>query len=423
MNTTAIAELTLVLLDRAVELYQDNPRAVDMLRRQRARFDEPIRLAVIGPPRAGKSTVVDALSASGRSLREIVPVDTRGVEPDAAPGEIRARCADADAVLCLLRRPQGAELDVLRAVNEHPVARTAPVNAVAVLSRADELGGGRADAVISARQIARRARRERELRALCQDVVAVAGQAASAGRTLNAAEFDALRTLASVPTELLEAQLLSVQRFASAKAPLPVDAGTRERLLERLGLFGVRLAVTLVRQGNDTQPTLAAQLAQRSGLAELRETVERLFVTRADVLKARGALLALDVLLRMEPRRGSAALLAELDRILAGAHEFHELRLASALLGDPALLPDGLREEAVRLIGEHGFAPAERLGLREPSGAQIQEALRDTLRRWRLVAQSPDFDSMARHAAFVVLRSVEAIATDGQAVPVSPGRR
>ncbi|MPY98507.1 MAG: hypothetical protein GEU97_11015 [Actinophytocola sp.] len=408
----------MVLLDRAAALYHDNPRAMDMLRRQRARFDEPLRLAVIGSPRSGKSTVASALSASGRSLRDIAAMDTDGVAPDATSSEIRKRCADADAVLCLLRRPRGAELNLLRAVNEHPVAQAAPINAVAVLSRADELGGGRADAVISARQIARRARREPELRTLCQDVVAVAGQAASAGRALDATEFGALRALASVPTEQLEAQLLSVQRFVSTQAPLPVDAGTRERLLDRLGVFGVRLAVTLIRQGSDTQPTLAAQLAQRSGLAELRETIERLFLARIDVVKARAALLALDVLLRMEPRRGSAALLTELDRVVAGAQEFHELRLASALSADPALFPDGLREEAMRLIGGNGVGPAERLGLREPSGAQVKAALRDILRRWRLVAHSPELGATSRRAALVVLRSVETIATGG--APATP---
>lgn len=418
MNTTATTELTLALLDRALELYQDNPRAVDMLRRQCSRFDEPLRLAVIGSPRSGKSTVASALSASGRSLRDIATLDTDGVVPDATSSEIRKRCGDADAVLCLLRRPRGIELNLLRAVNEHPVAQAAPINTVAVLSRADELGGGRADAVISARQIARRARREPELRALCQDVVAVAGQAASAGRALDATEFDALRTLASVPTERLEAQLLSVQRFVGTQAPLPVDAGTRERLLDRLGVFGVRLAVTLIRQGSDTQPTLAAQLAQRSGLAELRETIERLFLARIDVLKARATLLALDVLLRMEPRRGSAALLAELDRTVAGAHEFQELRLAAALFADPALFPDGLREEAMRLIGGDGVGPEERLGLREPSRAQVQEALRDIFRRWRLVAQSPELGATSRRAALVVLRSVETIATGG--APATP---
>ncbi|GAA5129796.1 hypothetical protein [Haloechinothrix salitolerans] len=413
MNTSVTATLTRVLLDRAIELYRDNPRAMAMLRRQRARFDEPLRLAVIGPSRSGKSTVVRALSASGRSLRDITPVDTTAVEPDAAPREIRARCADADAVLCLLRRPRDTELDLARAVHEHPVAQATPINTVAVLSRADELGGGRADAVISARQIARRARREPELRALCQDVVAVAGQAANAGRTLNATEFGALRTLASEPTDRLEAHLLSVQRFTSTQVSLPVDAGTRERLLDRLGLFGVRLAVTLVRQGNDTQPTLAAQLAQRSGLAELRETIDVLFVTRAEILKARAAMLALDVLLRMEPRTGSDALLIELDRAVAGAHEFQELRLAASLLADPGLLPDGLREEAIRLIGEHGTEPEKRLGLHAPSGTQVQQALRDALRRWRLVAHSPELGSAAHSAALVVLRSIETIATGG----------
>ncbi|MQA12053.1 MAG: hypothetical protein GEU98_26670 [Pseudonocardiaceae bacterium] len=460
-----------------MELYRDNPRATSWLRQQATRFDDPLRLAVIGPSAAGKSTLVNALVGDGvapiepsgtqvmcfyrgaqepraigypaaapprelpagrsarrlridldglagegigrlevgwpsRSLRELVLIDTPAVGPDSEPRAVRSVCADADAVLCLLRQPYGTDLDVLRAVHEHPAMR-APVNALVVLSRADELGAGRVDGLISARQIARRRRREADVHEVCQDVVAVAGLAASGGRTLGEPEFTALAMLARLPKEELDTQLLSAQRFGRGDSPLPVDAATREGLLGRFGLFGIRLATTLIRRGADSQPALAAQLVQRSGLGELRESIDQYFVAPAEVLKARSALVAVDVLLRMEPRPGTAALSAELDRALAGAHELQELRLLATLQAERDLLPEDWREDAERLIGAYGTGLPERLGLHQPSGAEIYQAVHDALWRWRAQVENPALGVAARRAAMTVLRSCEAMAVGG----------
>ncbi|MBQ1013156.1 dynamin family protein, partial [Micromonospora sp. M51] len=58
------------LLHQAIELYQDNPRAVAELRHQVARLEQPLRIAVVGPWRSGKSTVLNALMGE-----EVAPVE------------------------------------------------------------------------------------------------------------------------------------------------------------------------------------------------------------------------------------------------------------------------------------------------------------------------------------------------------------
>ncbi|TVT47928.1 hypothetical protein FNH05_18370 [Amycolatopsis rhizosphaerae] len=407
----SLASRTRALLDQALDAYQDSPRAVSWLRRQVNRLDDPLRLAVAGPRQSGKSTMVNAIAgaevagpsaglswfraAPSRSRDELTLIDTPPVDGEAAAGAIENIYLEADAVLFLVRHPHRADLGFLHAMRDHPIARASTVNAIVVLSRADELGGGRVDAVISARHVARRYRREPEVGELCQDVVPVAGLLASAGRTLRQPEFDALADLARVPRAELAPQLMSADRFTAQ------DPSVRGGLLERFGLFGVRIAVTLIRRGAQSLPALAAQLVPRSGLAELRDAMDQAFVERRPVLKARSALLGLDVVLRMEPRPASAALAAELERTLAGAHDFRELRLLAALRTGRTELPPELLSEAVRLLGGQGTGVEERLG------GHSESEIFEMIRRWRAWAEDPACSAGDRRAAAVVLRSCE----------------
>ncbi|HEX2132506.1 MAG TPA: hypothetical protein VHH15_13200 [Actinophytocola sp.] len=468
----SLAERVQAMLVDAVELYRDSPRATHWLRRHLDRFAEPLRLAVVGLPGTGRSTLVNALvgeeiaplvvedgnqvptwyrggahprarvyptqapprdapvtevdgqphiDLSGwradaldrivvdwpnRALRRLTLIDTPGLE--SASDTTDTVSAEADAVLYLMRHPHEVDLGFLQSVQDHPIARETPVNALVVLSRADEIGGGRIDALTSAKRIARRYRTDARLRGLCQNVVAVSGLLAHTGRTLTAGEAAALAELAAAPRAELEACLLSADRFAGDAAPLGLDAHTRLALLDRFGLFGIRLVTALVRQGVDTPGELAQELVRRSGLAELRESIGQCFTDRQDVLKARSALLALEVVLRMEPRPATRGLATALEGLVAGAHEFRELRLLAALHGGRTTLPDPLAEEARRLVGGAGTALAARLGVdREADGRELRDMVFDALCRWQEQAENHALGHAQRGAARVVVRSCE----------------
>jgi hypothetical protein len=414
-----LAERAWGLLNQAMEVYADSPRARNWLHRHLARFSDPLRLAVVGPRGSGKSTLVDAIAgdrvtteAGGmswyqvprtRTQPELTLIDTPPVDAETEPGVVESICMEADAVLCLVGHPYNADRAFLRAVQDHPIARVAPVNSLAVLSRADELGGGRVDALVSARQIARRYRREIELGSLCQDMIPVAGLVAGGAATLTDDDFDLLAGLASAPQEELEPLLLSAGRFAADPA--------RERVLSRFGLFGIRLATTLIRRGADHPAAVAAQLAQRSGLGELREAIATYFTGRAPVLKARSALIGLDVVLRMEPRPGAAPLVAELERTLAGAHEFRELRLIAMVRTGRAQLPDEVREQAIRLTGGYGEQATARLAM-QGGLPDLRQAAMHALRMWRAYAENPVLGGAERGVVATVIRSCEELAIE-----------
>lgn len=347
-----------------------------------------------------------------RALRHATFVDTPAIPP---PADDDGRTAisdrilrDADAVLCLTRDARGADLRFLRAAQDDPVARVAPVNAILVLSRADEVGGGRIDALLAAKQLARRHCQNPEVTALCMTAVALGGLVALAGRVLSESDFAALATLAATPRADLDGFLLSTDRFAGDEFPAPLGPEVRGSLLDRLGIFGVRLATTLIRTGCDTRASLAAELVRRSGLTELRESVARCFIDRQEVLKARSALGAVESMLRADPRPGGGKLLARLEHVLATAHDFRELRLLAALQDRRVRLDAELAAEAQRLIGGAGTSMAARLGVdHEATAAELCALSSGALGRWQHQGEDPLLGLAERRAAGVVVRSCE----------------
>jgi hypothetical protein len=219
----------------------------------------------------------------------------------------------------------------------------------------------------------------------------------------------------------LDSLLLSADRFVAAQAHPTLPAQTRNALVERFGLFGLRLATTLIRQGYREPAALAEELVRRSGLDELRTVLATQFTERRDVLKARSALLLVERILREQPHPEARYLAGDVERILAGAHEFRELRLLAELRAPHVALPPDVRSDAERLLGAHGAATPNRLGL-EPDAdpAQLREAVIAALARWQRRAESPLSDRAASDRARVVVRSCEGMLArlaDGQDQP------
>ena len=349
-----------------------------------------------------------------RTLREATLIDTPAI--GSATGEeagtttLAQIAGETDGLLYLARQPRGAELAALQASPGNPVAESAPINTILVLAKADELGAGRIDALSSAQQVARRLRTDARVAATSQSVVPVAGMLGLAGKTLRDNEFAWLQRLSTVPRQTADTFLISADRFLADSPHQPLPPAARVSLLERFGLFGIRLASLLARRGFDTPAKLSAELVQRSGLGELREAINMFFVDRREVLKARSALLALDGLTRTEPRPGARRLVGQLERLLATAHEFRELRLLATLQANRTGLPAELGTEANRLIGGQGVDMLTRLGIDyEATEIEVREAIGQTVHRWRDIAENPMLDASARQAAQVVLRSCEGL--------------
>lgn len=483
--------MTPTLFDRVVELVDAAGHAAVGTKHERAFLDiasrmrEPLRVAIAGTTKAGKSTLLNALvgdvlaptdagectrivtwyregvtyratitpfdgTAESTSLRRAsagVEVDLRGwsasaieridVEWPAAalrtmtlidtPGigsisGIGARTLDflapdddrptaADAVIYLTRHLHSGDVRFLEAFHDGTASRTTPANAVAVLSRADELGGGRADSLQSARGIANRYRNEPAFRRYCGAVVPVAGLLAQAATSFTEAEFRALRRLADLDDDRAEALLASADRFVDPDAHgtglVPAE---REHLIGRLGVFGVRLGRDLVRHGRaDTARRLADELRQRSGLDELRALVTTSFADRSGLLKARSAMAALDDALRRADLPNGPNLAAALERIESGAYELAELRVLTAVRTGAVPLSATEVEEVERVLGP-GDA-AVRMGATGATETELRQAAIDGVARWRRRIESPISSPIVVEASQVVTRAFEAMAS------------
>ena len=261
-------------------------------------------------------------------LRRHTLIDTPGIASLSTDVSLRTmafleaegeRAAQTDAVIYLLRHMHGSDVRFLESFHGDGLASGTPVNAVGVLSRADEIGGCRLDAMDAAARVAARYATDERLRRLCPVVVPVAGLLGAAGATLREDEYRALAAVAAEPMD---------RRGRAAADRRPVRRAPRRaaaaHVLSRLGLFGVRLSVRLIREGTVARlrrPGPGAHRAQRHRPAArgVHRPVRRpQRGAQGPVGAGRAGRVHPAGLGRWPPRR---------ERIRASAHEFVELRL------------------------------------------------------------------------------------------------
>jgi hypothetical protein len=484
-----LLEQTRRMLDTAEQSFAGVPGA-EALAEARARLDGPIRVAIAGKVKAGKSTLLNALigerlaptdtgectkivtwyhdghtfqvllhprdgsepvqlrfhrdegaievDLDGREpvlvdrlditwpsagLRRITLVDTPGV--DTLSEGVGERAFDfldpqdtetpADAVLYLMKHIHTSDLRLLEAFHDEAVSQPNPVNAIAVLSRADEIGGGRVDAMASAHNIADRYGRDPRLRRLVQVVLPVAGLLAETGETLTESEFGLLKALAAVKRKEMDGYLLSADGFIQAKPEAPLTPLEREQLLDRFGIFGIRQAMALLRAKKvSSSVDMARELTKRSGLVELQTILTTLFVDRATVLKTRSALLTIERLCEENPSNPAApGLLLDIEQVMSSAHQFTELATMAAIRTGRIVAKDDDLFDLEQTLGSSGTAPWQRLGLTaDATPEQLKACAFESIGRWQRLAESPLTSLDLAQAARVGIRSLEAIVAD-----------
>ena len=260
---------------------------------------------------------------------------------------------------------------------------------IGVASRADEIGAGRIDAMLSAKDVAKRFTNEMDKTGICQAVVPVSGLLALTARTLRQSEFVALEKLAGVDAAELTKAMLSVDRFVREDSSLPVDAATRAALLDRFGMFGIRISIAVLRAGVSDSVALADELLERSGLVALRDVIDQQFAQRSDLLKAHTALLSLRRFVETNPIYATRYIIADIDPLLADTHAFEELRLLSQLRSRPTTLNEDEMASLRRIIGGSGTDAASRLGLQPDAPYDGPRAAFAAAQRWRRRADHP----------------------------------
>lgn len=354
------------------------------------------------------------------ALDTMTIVDTPGTasltrELSAATEELLAppsRESGVDAVVYLMRSMSAADTAMLRRIGAALGGDAGPLGIIGVVSRADEIGAGRIDAMTSARQTAGRIAAELDRTGLCQAVVPVAGLVALGARTMQETEFRALVRLAALSAEEVDAMLLSVDRFVGTPMA-DVRPEVLAALADRFGVYGIRMAMTLIRFGATTASELADELVARSGLSELRASIETQIAARADQLKVHSALSAADRILSVAGGPASAAAHTEVRRMLADTHGFRELALLGKLRSGQVAMTAERSSELSRLVGGSGVAPWIRLGLAADTHPEdLRRGATAAVSLWRARMRHPLADAEVAAAAQVGVRSAEGIVAE-----------
>lgn len=315
------------------------------------------------------------VGAPAPSLAKLVLIDTPGI--DSASHGLSQRTTGAltpgqgdqgaDVLVFLMRHLHTADSQFLEAFNDPSTAWIDPVRTVAVVGRADEIGSGRGDGLVLAEAIAEQYRRDAQLRRLVSEVFPISGLLAFFAATVNQREFETIRKVSALPDHELDLLLGSAARFQGRSDHLSVTVGDRSRLLRRLGLAGVRLAIVAVRSGAVSSTTeLAALLAELSGIAPLKRMLLERFAGRAGTLKAARALDYAHHVASQLPGPEGVAIQREVEQLRLNAHELKELDALRQLFEGPADHVAGQPiDRLLRQLGHGGPGLASRLGATE----------------------------------------------------------
>jgi hypothetical protein len=224
-------------------------------------------------------------------------------------------------------------------------------------------------------------------------------------------ETQVLLDLAAAPAEVLARALRSVDDLRDPDVgvdPPPTDLAA---LLDRLGLYGVRVGCAAIRDGVRSADEIAAALRAASGIDGLLATIERVFITRAAVLRDHSVLAGLNDLAR---RHRSDPLSHAIEAVVAADRSWRELEALVALRTSPDAFGADAAADADRLLGGQGDDPAVRLDVPvEASPEERRAAAYEALDRWQRRAARPLAPPAHVALADTVVRTLEAMLAVG----------
>lgn len=327
-------------------------------------------------------------------------LDYLGIAPAEVEAWTSAATGDADAILYVFSKtPTDADVAALRGFHGR-MAGLSPVNALGVLSRIDDYFPqeqepvARAEKLVSALQS-----RHPEIPATLFLVHPLCGLLGAGAQMLTEDDLAILRCLAAVEPAVLQREVWNrdAEAFriaAFARVPQLPPAEARQRVAARLGFYGCRIAVDLLREGMSFE-SLKQTLLARSGVARLRDLMTSHFGHRALLIKLSRRLEDI-INLRYHPqvRAASPAARETVERIAARCsairatsgdlRDFHVLR--SHYDGTLDLTPNETRW-LLEISGELGWKAHQRLGFEsEMRISEMKEAAERRMLHFRQAA-------------------------------------
>lgn len=410
------------------------PERVEVALKNGSRHTLPLTNGTIPDPLGLDLAEVDYVEVylSQDVLRRATLIDTPGLaslheEHSARTEELlvdrasRSAARQADALVFLVghsvRENEAEALEAFNALFEG--TGTSPATALAVLTRADQIGGGDGDPLDTAARIA--ARQAQQLRSVAATVLPVVGLLAETTecRVLEERDALALQELASLDELTRERLLFSHEELQTVDVAVPREQ--RGRLGALLDLFGIARALELIDTGVRGARSLEDELRNLCGIGELRRLLDETFAQRADALKANAALGALSRISWQAADADSLGALLELRNAVEELRLEPEMRVigeiwaAQAAAAPETLLSESLKEDVVRLTTEGDVGRKLGLPAGAPSG-DVAQAARQAASRWRTYHNLDAATEIESRIARTMYRSFETLAANAEQV-------
>ncbi|MDQ3678377.1 MAG: 50S ribosome-binding GTPase, partial [Actinomycetota bacterium] len=403
------------------------PERAEVVLRDRSRRVVPLRDGKVPDAFGVPLPEIDYVHVylSRDSVRHVTYIDTPGLasvneqysdRTEELLGDRASRQASrqADALVFLLSSPaRQDEAEALEAFSAlFKGTHASPATAVAVLSRADQIGGDGNPLETAAKLAERQAE---ALRSVASTVVPMAGLLAQTTEARELEERDAFALELLARADPLEREQLLFSHEELLRYDTPVPETQRRRLAALLDLFGIGRALELIDAGADGAGALERELRKISGIDRLRTLLDETFAQRADALKANAALEALSRISWQAADAQSAPALLELReavedlRLEPDMRVIAEIWAAQAAAAPETLLPESLQADIALLMRTSD--PAGKVGL--PPGAsarQVQSAARERIAQWREYANLNAATEAEARIARIMYRSFEALA-------------
>jgi hypothetical protein len=288
-----------------------------------------------------------------------------------------------------------------------PDALQSAANAVGVLSKADQLGDPMGDPWSVAVELAGEyaGRFEAEVSSVVPLIGLVAETAEAAALTER--DVQQLAKLAGMDDTAFNRLVWSVDRFTTAEAP--VDPKDRGRLLDLLDIYGIKRAVSFIRDGVKGAIPLRSELSDVSGIAQVKRTLMKFIGPMDHVLKVRSVLDSLERMAYVPDRAGRPEFdtwLADIEqtRLDPVLHPVYELEALHRCYVKKVRMPPEMLAEMALLFAPG--TPSSRLGLADASVGELLAAAQTGMNRWqtfRVTRADPAQAAVAR----VVIRSYQ----------------
>lgn len=347
-----------------------------------------------------------------KSTREFL-----GVHGQALTERTQTEVSKADAVLYLFSQGiADADESLLKEFLGEGISSVRPFNAIGLLTKVDAYSV--ADPLAGGAKIAQRLAQQPKIQNLFYTVHAVSGLLALGAKTLTQEEFDTLVRLSHLSPEYFDYLSQAVKRFKEKDSPdIPASPAQRQKLLERLGPFGIRRAYYLLREGVSERRSLANRLFEESGLLQLRHLILSHFGNRAVHIKLYTNLQRIEQLLfhtrqqmKGEDRKIIEEITVRFGRLKRRQHVFQEMQVLGDYYEGKLNFDQKEVNQLLAVTGENGRSYGALLGLDEHTSSEEMIAVAtQRIGYWRARANDFACEHATTHAATILTRSYEAI--------------